>query len=597
MAAMVEPRVDAALPTPQPAPPRRRFARVTILVGLALALLVQAWLFGRTTSAVWDESIYLGAGLRLFHRGSMAPLINSGIAPLPVLATQWLPAMFARGDRLQPADFARAVRLARAAQVVVVGLPLVLLPFWWMARRRGLLAASTAGAMLAFSPSLVAFSAVATTDACLVVCSLAALAALARYVRTRSAPALALAGVAAGLALAAKYTALFLVPVAWVALTAVGVREAERSCRGWTRAVRLAAARTAVLAAIAFLLAWAMHGFAVAPVFDADFVPPPSARGPIGQAAVSIGRALPFPAPVKGIVGQALHVRGGQAAFLVGERSTRGWWYYFPLALLFKSTPAELLLAAALPFLLWFARRELDASSWLAILSMLVFAASLLTSRLDIGIRYALILYPLVVLLAIDCAAALGRPKPRALAALAAGFVLLQVASAAGAAPRQLSYFNRLFTPPGEGYTRLVDSNLDWGQDLPALGAALASRGTDRALLAYFGTAPPQAYGIRAVPWDSPDDAAVRDCRWVAVSATLLNGVYLRRDPLRAFRRLRPAERMADSIFLYDGARADVQAALAAARSMIPLQPGRPATLAESPDDPLYGVVSHWRIR
>ena len=107
------------------------------------------------------------------------------------------------------------------------------------------------------------------------------------------------------------------------------------------------------------------------------------------------------PAPVRGIVYQIEHASGGQQQFLLGQKSTRGWWYYYPLALLYKSTPAELLLAALLPFLLWRTRRDMDATSTLLALTAAFVFVSVLSSRLDIGVRYVLVLYPLVALLAV----------------------------------------------------------------------------------------------------------------------------------------------------------------------------------------------------
>ena len=67
-----------------------------------------------------------------------------------------------------------------------------------------------------------------------------------------------------------------------------------------------------------------------------------------------------------------------------------------------------------------------------------------------------------------------------------------------GRHPNYLAYFNRV-VPPGEALLHLIDSSLDWGQELPALKRAmeLDSDGTTP-LLAYFGTASPLSYGVSA---------------------------------------------------------------------------------------------------
>src|SRR5207253_1262911 len=70
--------------------------------------------------------------------------------------------------------------------------------------------------------------------------------------------------------------------------------------------------------------------------------------------------------------------------------------------------------------------------------------------------------------------------------------------------PDYLSYVNQVSGGPKAGYKHLVDSSLDWGQDLPILKNWLdhhfdASAST-RLYLAYFGTALPRSYGIEATP-------------------------------------------------------------------------------------------------
>jgi hypothetical protein len=66
--------------------------------------------------------------------------------------------------------------------------------------------------------------------------------------------------------------------------------------------------------------------------------------------------------------------------------------------------------------------------------------------------------------------------------------------------PHYLAYFNALAGGPQGGYRFLVDSNLDWGQDLPGLVEYAKQRGIDRVYLSWFGAAHPEAYGISFHP-------------------------------------------------------------------------------------------------
>src|SRR5207248_8377210 len=119
---------------------------------------------------------------------------------------------------------------------------------------------------------------------------------------------------------------------------------------------------------------------------------------------------------------------------------------------------------------------------------------------------------------------------------------------------------------PAEGYRHLVDSNLDWGQDLPSLKRRLDALGSRRPVLAYFGEAPPGAYGIRAVAWDRADDQAIAEADYFALSATYLQGDGVRGDPFAEFRELAPTDRAAYSSFIYDLSRPEVRDALTIAR-------------------------------
>ena len=62
--------------------------------------------------------------------------------------------------------------------------------------------------------------------------------------------------------------------------------------------------------------------------------------------------------------------------------------------------------------------------------------------------------------------------------------------------PHYLAYFNQIAGGPGNGYRCLVDSNLDWGQDLKGLKRYMDRNGITSIKLSYFGTVNPRQYGI-----------------------------------------------------------------------------------------------------
>jgi hypothetical protein len=173
------------------------------------------------------------------------------------------------------------------------------------------------------------------------------------------------------------------------------------------------------------------------------------------------------------------------------------------------------------------------------------------------------VLYPLLVLLVVDGLARLLALRPKALALAASALLALQASNAIAIAPHYLSYFSPLAGGPEEGYRQLVDSNLDWGQDLPALSRKLRELHSRRPLLAYFGTTPPESHGLQAVAWR--EGAGPDECDYLAVSATYLQGVGLEQDPFAQLRALPPTTRAGYSFFIYDLRRADVREALAPA--------------------------------
>ena len=122
-----------------------------------------------------------------------------------------------------------------------------------------------------------------------------------------------------------------------------------------------------------------------------------------------------------------------------------------------------------------------------------------LTSHLNIGHRHMLPTYPVMFIFAGAAGRWLSRRSPVALA-----LVLVCAATFAWESwairPHYLSYFNQLAGGPAGGYRHLVDSSLDWGQDLPGLAAFIADLNDDTLPLyaAYFGAARPGYYGVDA---------------------------------------------------------------------------------------------------
>jgi hypothetical protein len=266
--------------------------------------------------------------------------------------------------------------------------------------------------------------------------------------------------------------------------------------------------------------------------------------------------------PLDGFRSQLSHQQLGHEAFLLGRRSTDGWWYYQLVALAVKSTYVELAaLATAIVAFVTLGRAHTALRVW-----GLAFAAILglsMTSHVSIGVRYVLLVVPLAVMAA--TAWVVNGPTRSAAAVIGAAALAVQLAVAYGAAPRHLSYFNGFAGGPMNGYRILADSNVDWGQDLPAMRQVLASVGAHEPVAAYFGSAVPDDYGVHVWLWDIAGADVKRRADWIVVSATYLDGVYVPNDAFEGFRSIAPTARPTPSLFVYDASRPEVKAAVALA--------------------------------
>jgi len=498
----------------------------TVLIAMALVTTRQV---KRTTSGTWDETIYLALG-RSLAAGDRVALASLGVAPLPV-ALAW-PRSVVEPLPAPPGDasvYRDRIRRARERAVQWFAIPCLVGVFAIIGMSRGMWVGFFAAMLMALSPNVIAHASLATTDMAFATVSLACVAAMIGYFRNPSPAWTTVLAIALGASLSVKYSGVLLV-AATLALFAMQFERAR-----WKRDV--------TVLAMAVLIAWALHGFAVVPIASAG--------------------GLRLPIFLRGLAVQADLDAAGQEAFLLGATSDRGWWYYFPVALGLKSTPIELIGFVVFGSLAVWRVRSVEHRVAATVVAMFV-GASLLTHR-DLGVRYLL---PVTVICLAGAAAWLSDlvKDRRRLALIAGAAIAVQAASLASIAPHYLAYFNGFSGGAANGYRRLVDSNLDWGQDLPGLAEWLTARGGTRVALAYYGSAPTSAYGIDAVALRSAVDPAARP-RYVAISATLLQGVFVCGDPLRAFRALNEDGRAGYSIFIYSLARPEVMAALSNAVS------------------------------
>ncbi len=138
-----------------------------------------------------------------------------------------------------------------------------------------------------------------------------------------------------------------------------------------------------------------------------------------------------------------------------------------------------------------------------------------------------------------------------------AGLLLWLAVGTLATLPYPLTFFNEIAGGPANGYRALVDSNLDWGQNLWDLKAWMAAHGISHVAYAHYSPARPDTYGIEA-DWLPPDPRAVSFDPWhpapglYAIGATVLQGPYAPDlNTFAWFRDRTPVAKLGNALFLY----------------------------------------------
>ncbi len=464
----------------------------------------------------------------------------------------WEPWVFA--TRFMGANVERLDAMYARARAMAMPLSLLLgLVLWgWARALAGARGGAWAAGLFALSPELIAFGSLVSLDlavtALLVGCVFYLRQHLARGGRWR----LVVSAGLYGLSLSVKFAVLIVAPVLLLLALPVGV----------PRSLARRAADVALFAGVALLALHATFGFRE-PLPTVGELPAVSERFQALQRTLPAG--LPLPAPRAWLQGVDLQGKDVQvsdiASYLDGEWSTAGWKRYYLVAWLYK-TPLALIALTALAVAAGLRARgdpgPLPAwAEWSLLLGPLLLWGGVfsLTGKLNIGVRYVL---PCYALLVVVVAALLARLRPRAPAGLAALVLFVAFAGTSLAAyPHHLAHFNLLAGGRTGGHRHLADSNVDWGQELKHLADYVEERDLGRIGLAYFGHVAPEVYGIDYfVPAGAPAPG------WYAISVNFLVGysyvvldngtvVPAPAERFAAFRELEPVDTIGGALNVY----------------------------------------------
>jgi hypothetical protein len=224
------------------------------------------------------------------------------------------------------------------------------------------------------------------------------------------------------------------------------------------------------------------------------------ARSPLGLLPVPLPREY-----IRGLDGQQWSVEQGETVnYLNGRWSETGWWYYYLEAFLLKVPLPHLLLMGLGAVSVLLVRTERRDGAWMMVtMGVVYWALHSFGSNKNIGLRYMLPIFPLCCILAGRSMLLVARFSGVARKVCVGVIVLLAAWGATESLrifPDYLAYFNQAAGGPEGGPRYLLDSNIDWGQDLKGFADYLKTHQRYRdtpVYLAYFGYVYPEHYGIK----------------------------------------------------------------------------------------------------
>lgn len=508
----------------------------------------------------------------------------------------WAPWEFA--DAFVKANRADVLEIWAVGRAVVMLLGVVLgfVVFCWTARLYGGWAGLLAMFLTVTSPDILAHSSLVTTDLGFALFFVLTLYSLWEFFEKPASWKLVLAGVFFGCAQLSKFSGLMMIPILLAVFAVLVVRFAV---------VEGEVPKGGLVKVGAVFLIVVLMGLAVVNLgyFGKRLFEPLEANARMSRILTSLGEsavgALPLPLPADYISGLDAQLadaeRGEFPNYINGKWRKKGAWYYFPEALLLK-TPLSAIILILLGGVLGVRRAVLERRGSTAFLNfvgegqpvwvfgylpaLLFLVIASVFGNLQLGVRYVLPVLPLLFMCAGGVLADGGKNFSgdgeksflkkngfRFIKFIVLLLCLWQAVEVGVSYPHHLSYFNELAGGRKGGHRYLIDSNIDWGQDLPSLKSTMEKLGLKDIGLVYFGHADPALYGIKYHLPRVGDD-------FVAVSVNFLYLypyalTYLEewslKPPMITEPRFRevvniivslagrePAERIGGSIYLYD---------------------------------------------
>jgi len=237
------------------------------------------------------------------------------------------------------------------------------------------------------------------------------------------------------------------------------------------------------LAFISFIM-WVDYGFETPNLKITRYIPLEFEGNSFLSFTHLIIRNVPFIQSYK--EGLAFHLKDsaiGHLPYFFGRNTQKGLIWYFPIAFLIK-TPIPLLIMFFIS--LYILNKKSKEFVFLITPIIILFLYFSFINKIFIGVRHILPIYPFIFIMIGGSVNYI--KKNLFLKFLTISLVIWLVIGNFLIYPHYLSYFNEFIGGPDNGHKYLVDSNIDWGQDLVLFKKHINKKNLSEFFINYWGS-------------------------------------------------------------------------------------------------------------
>lgn len=526
---------------------KTKFIAVTIIASATILAIASVW----NDSPVVDEIPHIGAGYSYVIQHSFQfnpehPPLAKDLAGLALLPLHLNQSAFSKNYAANwPTDvngqwnFGRALIFQTGNDAITLvrfaKLPMLLffiisgwLIFIWTRKLYGSRAGLLAVFLFSFTPTIIAHSRLVTTDMAALFGIVLSTYFFVRYLQDQTKQNFWLAAITFGIAELTKFSTFLLIPY----FVLIGIVWGY-AYQNHIRSMFLGAFKSILVIVIGFI-------FIVGPVYQLHLL---SYSGEKQQADAktilsTYGNRLfadpviwasnkpvlrPFAQYGLGLLMVFQRNVGGNQTYFLGELYNVGLKSYFPIVYFIKEPLPfwGLLAIAIIGFLIYARPRERTLHTWLKnhfaevvlFLWVLIYWVFSINANVNIGIRHLIPVYGFTyILIAGQLALIYEKIKAKKLYLIGVGLMCAWLlVETLMIFPYYLTYFNQVAGGPAGGHKYVVDSNLDWGQDLKRLADWVDANNIQKISLDYFGWADQSYYLGNKFYWVSGGKYTTKD--------------------------------------------------------------------------------------